>query len=69
MLVLSRKTNQSVIIEAPGFAPVRVTLVECRGAGHRAQLSFEGPSDISIYREEVHDLRDKKTNQDNRPKA
>lgn len=48
MLILSRKLNESVIVGNS----IRITVVELSGGGVR--LGFEAPSEISIYREEIH---------------
>lgn len=48
MLILSRKLNESIVVGNS----VRITVVELSGGGVR--LGFEAPSEISIYREEIH---------------
>jgi carbon storage regulator len=48
LLILSRKQNESIVVGNS----IRITVVEVSGGGVR--LGFEAPSDISIYREEIH---------------
>lgn len=47
MLVLSRKSNDAVIIGNN----IRMTVVEIRG--DKVRLGFEAPKDVSVHREEV----------------
>lgn len=49
MLVLSRKTGESVVIGNS----VRVVVIESSAGGVR--LGFEAPADVSIYRDEVYE--------------
>lgn len=56
MLVLSRKVDESVIVEAPpGGIPagtlITVTVVDIRG--DKVRLGFEAPKCIPVHREEV----------------
>lgn len=53
MLVLSRRSAQSVVIGAPGAqeAMVKVTVLECGGGVVR--LGFEAVPEIAVHREEV----------------
>ena len=56
MLVLSRKCNESVVIQAPpegipAGTIIRVTVCEVRG--DKARLGFEAPTAIPIHRNEV----------------
>ena len=48
MLVLSRKTGESIIIGGT----VEVTVTEIRG--DRVRLGFKAPAEVSIHREEVY---------------
>lgn len=48
MLVLSRKKNESFIIDDH----IRVTVIEVRG--DRVRLGIEAPKDIPVHREEVY---------------
>lgn len=48
MLVLSRKVNEQIIIGDN----IRVTIVSIRG--NQVRLGFEAPSDVLIFREELH---------------
>jgi carbon storage regulator len=50
MLVLSRKRNESVVIEQYG---IRVTVVEVRQG--KVRLGFEAPAGVIIHREELQD--------------
>lgn len=47
MLVLSRKTNESVVIDDK----IVVTVIEIRG--DKVRLGFEAPKDVPIHRQEV----------------
>lgn len=49
MLVLSRKKNESIIINDN----VIVTVIEIRGA--QVRLGFDAPKDVTIHRREVYD--------------
>jgi carbon storage regulator len=51
MLVLSRKINESIII-AGG---IKVTVVKIDG--NKVRLAFEAPPEVSILREELHNLK------------
>ena len=47
MLVLSRKLNESIVIDGG----IRITVVCVRG--HQVRLGLEAPDQIGIYREEL----------------
>ena len=47
MLVLSRKSGESIVIGGG----VKLTVVEVRG--DRVRLGFEGPREVPIHRQEV----------------
>jgi len=49
MLVLSRKRNESIVIDDN----VIVTIVDIRGEDVR--LGIEAPKEIPVHRQEVHD--------------
>lgn len=49
MLVLSRKRNESIIIDDK----ITVTVVEVRG--DKVRLGIEAPKTISVHRREVHE--------------
>jgi len=49
MLVLSRKKDQSIIINDQ----IRVIVVEIRG--DKVRLGIEAPKDVSVHRREVYD--------------
>ncbi len=51
MLTFTRKTGQSVVIQVPGHAPLTITLLGSRTG--RCQLTFDGPHDYHILREEL----------------
>lgn len=48
MLVLSRQTNESIIINNN----ITVTVVEIRG--DKVRLGIEAPKEVPVHREEVH---------------
>lgn len=49
MLVLSRKKNESIIINDN----ITVTVIEIRG--DKVRLGIEAPKDITVHRREVHE--------------
>ncbi len=49
MLVLSRKKNESIVIDDR----IVITVVEVRG--DKVRLGIEAPRDVSIHRQEVFD--------------
>jgi carbon storage regulator len=49
MLVLSRKKNESIIINAD----IVITVVEIRG--DKVRLGIVAPKDVSVHREEVYE--------------
>ena len=49
MLVLSRKTNESIVIDDRIF----VTVVEIRG--DKVRLGIEAPKEVPVHRREVYD--------------
>ena len=49
MLVLSRKKNESIVIDHN----IVVTVVEIRG--DKVRLGIEAPKDVSVHRQEVYD--------------
>ena len=61
MLVLSRKKNESIIINDN----VIVTVIEIRGA--QVRLGFDVPKDVPIHRREVYDaIQDSEMSGDSR---
>ena len=49
MLVLTRKKNESIVINDV----IKVTVVEIRG--DKVRLGIEAPRDIDVHRQEVYD--------------
>ena len=49
MLVLSRKLNESIIIDDH----IKITIVEIRG--DKIRLGIEAPKNVSVHRREVYD--------------
>lgn len=49
MLVLSRKVNESIVIDGG----IKVTVVEVRG--DKVRLGFEAPEETKVHRQEVFD--------------
>lgn len=49
MLVLSRKKNESIIIDDQ----IRIVVVEVRG--DKVRLGIEAPREIPVHRQEIHD--------------
>jgi len=53
MLVLSRKKNESIVINSD----ITITVVEIRG--DKVRLGIEAPKDIPVHRREVKDAIDR----------
>jgi carbon storage regulator len=51
MLIVTRGTNQSIIIDE------RIKVVVLRVARHQVRLGIDAPQDMRVDREEVHDKR------------
>lgn len=49
MLVLSRKKNESVVVDGS----IRITVVEVRG--DKVRLGIEAPKDIPVHRSEIYE--------------
>ena len=49
MLVLSRKRNESIVIDEH----IVITVVEVRG--DKVRLGIEAPSDVAVHRKEVYE--------------
>lgn len=49
MLVLSRKKNESIVIDDR----IKIVVVEIRG--DKVRLGIEAPNEISVHRQEIHD--------------
>ena len=49
MLVLSRKKNESIVINDT------ITLVVVEIRGDKVRLGIEAPKDVSVHRKEIHD--------------
>lgn len=54
MLVLSRKTNESIVVTLPDGRDVVLTVVEIRG--DKVRLGITAARDIAVHREEIWDL-------------
>lgn len=50
MLVLSRKTNESIVIAND----IVITVVEVRG--DKVRLGIQAPRDVTVHRQEIFDL-------------
>ena len=55
MLVLSRKKNESIVIDD------NITLVVVEIRGDRVRLGIESPKEVSVHRREVYDAIQKNT--------
>lgn len=70
MLVLSRRTDESVRILVPGYPePFEVRVVDIRG--DKVRLGITAPKRVSIHRQEVLDriLSEKEAMRDPQPKT
>jgi len=47
MLVLTRKPNESIILEMPGIEPVTITVLE------NGKIGIEAPDEVQIIKEEL----------------
>lgn len=63
MLVLSRKSNESIVINNS----ITVTVVEIRG--DKVRLGIVAPKEIPVHRQEVYDLIQRQTTEDSSPVA
>ena len=61
MLVLSRKHNESIVINDQ----IVVTIVEIRG--DKVRLGIEAPKEVPVHRQEVYDAIKKAEHQESRP--
>lgn len=59
MLVLSRKKNESIIINDN----ITVTVVEIRG--DKVRLGIDAPKDVSVHRREVYEAIHNQTRREN----
>ena len=57
MLVLTRRTNERVIITLPDGATIQILLCEVRG--DKVRIGFEAPRQIKINRLEVQESIDR----------
>jgi len=56
MLILSRKSNQSIVIGDD----IKITILG--GAGGQVRIGIDAPKDVPVYREEVYlRMQDEKT--------
>lgn len=51
MLVLSRRPNETVVIQLPSGERITVMVIEVRG--DKSRIGFEAPKDCVIHRSEV----------------
>lgn len=56
MLVLSRKTNEAIVINDD----IKVVVVEIRG--DKVRLGIVAPKDVPVHRQEVYDFIHRKEN-------
>jgi len=63
MLVLSRKKNESIIINDH----ITVTVVEIRG--DKVRLGIDAPKDVTVHRREVYEAIQKQNNLHEAPMA
>ncbi|MFO0946509.1 MAG: carbon storage regulator CsrA [Planctomycetota bacterium] len=63
MLVLSRKSNESIVINNS----ITVTVVEIRG--DKVRLGIVAPKEIPVHRQEVYDQIQRQATEDSSPVA
>ena len=61
MLVLSRKLNESIIIDDQ----IKITIVEIRG--DKIRLGIEAPKNVTVHRREVYDAIQRQVLIENNP--
>ena len=52
MLVLTRKVNQSIMINLPHVGEIEVTVAEIRGDSIR--LGVDAPKNVTVHRKEIY---------------
>lgn len=57
MLVLSRHTNESIVIDPDGDR-IRVTVIEVKG--DKVRLGIDAPTAVVVHREEVQEAIERK---------
>lgn len=60
MLCLSRKFNESIVIECPGGEIIEIMVVDIRG--DKVRLGIEAPANIPVNRREVHNAKKREKN-------
>jgi len=63
MLVLSRKKNESIVIDDR----IVVTVIEIRG--DKVRLGIEAPREVSVHRSEVYDAIQSKADPNSAPES
>jgi carbon storage regulator CsrA len=53
MLVLSRRTDETIILRVPNYPPITLTVVEVRALRGRVRLGITAPRDTTIHRAEI----------------
>jgi carbon storage regulator CsrA len=53
MLVLSRRTDEMIILRVPNYPPITLTVVEVRALRGRVRLGITAPRDTTIHRAEI----------------
>jgi len=55
MLVLSRRKNERIVFDVPGYPPLEVCVVEIRG--DKVRLGIQAPQEIGVDRSEIYDRK------------
>jgi carbon storage regulator len=53
MLVLSRHSDESIVITIPGGEEIEIIVVDIRG--DKVRLGVQAPKEVPVHRKEVHE--------------
>lgn len=52
MLVLSRKKDETIVIDQPGCEPIKITVVRIDNK-NKVRLGIEAPKNVAVMRQEL----------------